>query len=147
MNDHRGVSGAGVGVIVLNGDRILLGKRHNDPKKASSTLHGEGTWTIPGGKIDFGEQFEEAARRELLEETSLHGKTFEVISITNDVVSDAYFITIGLLCTAFDGEPRVMEPDEITEWQWFSFERLPTPLFFPAEKIIKNYKDHTFYKH
>ncbi len=147
MSYHRGINGAGVGVIVLNGDRVLLGKRHDDARKASSALHGEGTWTIPGGKIDFGEQFEEAARREVLEETGLLAKALDVISVTNDIVSDAHFITVGLLCKDFDGEPRVMEPDEITEWQWFSLHDLPQPLFSPAEKIIKNYMEKRFYKY
>jgi 8-oxo-dGTP diphosphatase len=38
-----------------------------------------------------------------------------------------------------EGEAQVMEPDEITQWQWFALDTLPSPLFFPSEKVIKNY--------
>jgi 8-oxo-dGTP diphosphatase len=141
--------GVGCGVMILRGNTVLLGKRHDDPEKASSLLHGEGTWTMPGGKLDFGESFEDAAYREVLEETGLRidRKKIRHISITNDRVPNAHFITIGFLCTEFAGEPRVMEPDEITEWRWFPLNNLPHPLFPPSEKILKNYLDRSVYKH
>jgi hypothetical protein len=40
-----------------------------------------------------------------------------------------------------------MEPDEITKWARFDLHDLPTPLFFPSEKVIKNYLDGVIYKH
>ena len=56
--------GAGVGVMILNKDgKVLLGKRHDDPQKADSALHGEGTWTMPGGSLEVGESFEEWSQR------------------------------------------------------------------------------------
>jgi 8-oxo-dGTP diphosphatase len=63
--------GAGVGVMIFSDGKILLGKRHSDPQKADSELHGEGTWTMPGGKLDFGESFEQGACREVFEETGI----------------------------------------------------------------------------
>ena len=45
----------------------------------------------------------------------------------------------------FSGEPKVMEPDEITEWGWFDLNKLPKPLFFPSEKVLKNYFEGKFY--
>ncbi len=41
----------------LKDGKVLLGKRHDDPEKASSLLKGAGTWTMPGGKLDFSETF------------------------------------------------------------------------------------------
>lgn len=38
--------GVGFGVFLKSGNKILLGKRHFDPEKADSELHGEGTWTL-----------------------------------------------------------------------------------------------------
>jgi len=38
-----------------------------------------------------------------------------------------------------------MEPDEITEWQWFGLDELPAPLFPPSAKIVENYKKKKFY--
>jgi 8-oxo-dGTP diphosphatase len=141
--------GVGFGVMILKNEKILLGKRHDDPQKADSELHGEGTWTMPGGKIHFGETFEEATSRETLEETGIKIKNedLKIISVTNDIVPDAHFVTIGFLCEKFEGEPRVMEPDEITEWRWFNLNNLPKPLFPPSEKIFKNFADKEIYKY
>jgi len=99
--------------------------------------------------MDFGETFENSAFRETLEETSLklNKEKLKLISLTNDRVPDAHFVTIGFLTEEFEGEPQVMEPDEITEWKWFSLEDLPNNMFFPSKKIIKNYLDNEFYKH
>ncbi|MBZ9569897.1 NUDIX domain-containing protein [Patescibacteria group bacterium] len=137
--DQNKQPGAGFGVMVLKNNKVLLGKRHSDPDKASSLLHGEGTWTMPGGKLHFGEDLIEAVKREVSEEIGLKVKNLEVISVTNDIVKDAHFVTIGFLCTEFQGEPKIMEPEEIVEWQWFKLDRLPEPMYFPSEKIIKNY--------
>ena len=131
--------GVGVGVMILKDGKILLGKRHENPKKAASALQGEGTWTMPGGKLRFGETFEEAAKREAKEETDLEIHNSKVICVNNDKIESAHFVTIGLLVEQFTGEPKVMEPDEITEWHWFPLDNLPKPLFFPSEKILNHY--------
>ncbi len=142
------ISGVGIGVMILKDGRVLLGKRNDDPKKADSQLHGEGTWTMPGGKMHFGESFEDAAIREVLEETGIKVKKedLKLISITNDMVEDAHFITIGFLCENFEGDPRPMEQD-ITKWKWFGFDNLPSPIFFSSEKILKNFLEKEVYKH
>ncbi len=131
--------GIGVGVMILRENKVLLGHRHPDPEKADSELHGEGSWTMPGGKLHFGEGLIEAAKREVSEETGLTVNELEVISVTNDIAKDAHFVTIGFLCDKVEDEPKVMEPDEITEWKFFNLDDLPKPIFFPSEKIIKNY--------
>ena len=53
----------GVGAVILDGGKILLEKRKNQP--------GRGKWTIPGGLVDLGEQLEHAVVREVEEETYL----------------------------------------------------------------------------
>lgn len=149
MTDEKKRVGAGFGVMILRDGKILLGKRHDDPEKASSELHGERTWTMPGGKMEFHETFEDMAYRETLEETWLqvNKDTLKVISITNDIVHDSHYITIGFLCEDVEGEPQVMEPDEITQRQRFSLDNLPSPLYRASEKVLKNYLDGTIYKH
>lgn len=146
MSQNKKV-GAGFGVMILKDNRVLLGKRHDDPIKADSLLHGEGTWTMPGGKLHFGESLEEAAGREVMEETGIkiNQDKLKFISLTNDRVSDAHFVTIGFLCEDFEGEAKVMEPDEITQWQWFNLDDLPEKLYFPSAKILKNYSENKIY--
>ncbi len=141
--------GIGFGVMVLRDGKILLGQRHVDPIKASSEMHGEGTWTMPGGKLHFGESFEEGAKREVMEETGveINASDLEVISVTNDIVPEAHFVTIGMILKEYPGEARVMEPDEITVWDWFSLDKLPSPLFPPSLKILNNYKEGKIYKY
>ena len=141
--------GIGVGVIMLRNGKILLGKRSSDPEKASSFARAEGTWTLPGGKMNFGESFEDVARREVEEETGIkvNVKNLKLISLTNDVDTNAHFVTIGLLCEDFSGEPKTMEPEEITEWKWFDLQNLPSSMFFISEKMIKNYKESVLYKY
>jgi ADP-ribose pyrophosphatase YjhB (NUDIX family) len=137
--------GVGVAVMVLMQGKVLLGRRNDDPEKAGSLLHGEGTWTLPGGKLDFHERPAEGAVRECLEETGINIKNPLLMSVGNEMVHDAHFITLGFLSSEFEGEPTVMEPEEITEWRWFPLGELPKPLFLPAEKIIKNYINKIIY--
>jgi len=131
--------------MLLRDGKILLGQRHEDREKADSELNGEGTWTMPGGKLEFGETFEEGAVREIKEETDLDLEKMEVVCINNERMEQAHFVTVGMCSEDFSGEPKVMEPDEITKWEWFDLEDLPKPLFFPSAEIVDNYKKKKFY--
>lgn len=59
----------GIGVIILKGNKILLGKRIDG--------HSKGTWQSTGGHLEFGESFEDGARREIKEETGLEVKILD----------------------------------------------------------------------
>ncbi len=144
MHEKKRV-GVGFGVMMMRDGKILLGKRHDDPEKASSELNGAGTWTMPGGKMDFGETFEEGAKREVLEETGIAINSLQVVCVNQDMVETAHFVTVGMFTDDFSGEPQVMEPDEITEWRWFPIDNLPTPMYFPSAKLLENYKQKKFY--
>lgn len=145
MEGEKKKVGAGFGVMILRDGKVLLGRRHDDPEKASSALRGEGTWTMPGGKLEFGESFEEGARREVKEETGLEINELKVICLHNNKNEHAHFVTVGLFSDSFDGEPQVMEPDEIVEWRWFELDNLPDPMYFPSANILENYRQGRFY--
>ncbi len=142
---HNKKVGVGFGVMILKDSKILLGKRHDDPEKASSELNGAGTWTMPGGKLNFGETFEEGAKREVLEETGIEVSEVDVMCIHQDIIKTAHFVTIGLFAKVFTRSPRVMEPDEITKWEWFDLDNLPIPMYPPAQKVLDNYRQGKFY--
>jgi len=144
MADEKRI-GVGFGVIIVRNGKVLLGKRHEDPAKASSMLNGAGKWTMPGGKLHFGESFEEGAKRETMEETGIKLNDVKVICVNNDIVETAHFVTIGLYSENFENDAKVMEPDEITEWKWFGLDELPSPLYFPSAKVLENYRQGKFY--
>jgi len=137
--------GVGFGVMILKDRKILLGKRNIDPKKADSVFKVSDCWTMPGGKLDYGEGFEQGATREVLEETGIEIKKPKVICLNTDINKHAHFITIGFLVTEFNGVEKVMEPNEITEWKWFKSSELPKNIYFPSKKILENFKAKKFY--
>lgn len=144
MEENKKV-GVGFGVMLLKNGKVLLGKRHEDPEKASSLLNGAGCWTMPGGKLHFAESFEDGGKRETMEETGIQLNNIEVMCVNNDIVESAHFVTIGLMSQDFEGNPKVMEPDEITQWNWFDIDNLPSPMYFPSAKVLENYKLGKFY--
>lgn len=62
---------AGVGALVFHNNKVLLVKRGNPPCMNE--------WAIPGGKIKSGETLQQAAEREILEETGITIKAGEVV--------------------------------------------------------------------
>ena len=119
--------------IIKKGNEILLIRRRNIPFKNS--------WALPGGYLEYNEKTEDAVIREIFEETGIevNKEKLKIISVTNDRVKDAHFVTIGFLCQDFKGEAKVMEPEEIIEWKWFDLDNLPSSIFFPSEKILKKF--------
>lgn len=123
----------GVGVLVLNDDdQVLLGKRHDNPALSEE---GEAVWSMPGGSLEPGESFEEAAKRETREETGLrlHGAT--PVCVSNDVGEDVHFVTIGLAADSYEGTPIAKE-DAFETWAWFDQDSLPENVFTPSKRLI-----------
>ena len=124
--------GVGVGIWIERDGKVLLGLR------VSSNPNAGGSWTFAGGKIDFGESFEEVGARELLEETGLRGKDFEVIGVTNDVYGDWHWVVVDLKPRVLEGEVENKEPHKFVEWKWFSLNELPEPLHPSTKSLIEN---------
>jgi 8-oxo-dGTP pyrophosphatase MutT (NUDIX family) len=136
-----------LGVLILNarGQSTPRQAPRRLRENASSELKGAGTWTMPGGSLDFGESFEDAAKRETKEETGLTLGKVEVIALNADQTDTAHYVTIGLLGRDFTGEPQVCEPEKITCWQWFDPTDLPSPMYEPSKKLLTNFLHHKFY--
>ncbi|MGE0009675.1 MAG: NUDIX hydrolase [Candidatus Babeliales bacterium] len=119
----------GVGVIVIKNNTVLIGKRIN--------AHGEGTWAFPGGHLEFYEDIEQCARREVLEETGLELKNVTFATITNDlfISEQKHYITIFMRSEYISGEPQLLEPHKCAEWVWATWHNLPEPLFLTMQNL------------
>ncbi len=125
----------GVGVMVWDGDRLLLGKR--------ISAHSENSWQFPGGHLEFGEAVEACARREVMEEAGIVISNIIPGGFTNDVFIDAdkHYVTLFVSSEYDSGELTVMEPDKCESWQWFQWNSLPEPLFLPIRNFLKQHPD------
>ena len=120
----------GVGVLIVDQGRVLLGKRKG--------AHGAGHWSAPGGHLEFGEAIADCARREALEETGLHLAELRFGPFTGDVFATEHkhYVTVFVIASPGDGVPRTMEPDKCEGWQWFPWSALPQPLFAPLASLV-----------
>jgi len=127
----KSVVRVGVGVIILKDNKILLGERIG--------AHGANTWATPGGHLEFGENVDACAKREVLEETGLRINAIENLDYTNDVFAseDKHYITLFVVAHDFDGEVSVKEPNKCKQWQWFDLDNLPDKLFLPLTNFLK----------
>ncbi|WP_373944795.1 NUDIX hydrolase [Vibrio chagasii] len=121
----------GVAAVIFREGRILLGERIGS--------HGANTWATPGGHLELGESIEECAQRETLEETGLEVGAFKKLGFTNDIFENEgkHYVTLYVVATSSSGEPRVMEPHQCKQWQWFDLDELPEPLFLPLVNLLK----------
>ena len=116
----------GVAVIIERHGEWLMHKRKGS--------HGAGKWSFAGGHVDFGDAPEEAARREVLEETGLTVGYCHPLRkmpyVNTHFVEGKQYITLFFIAQYIGGEPKVMEPDKCDgEWVWVDPENPPKPLF------------------
>lgn len=140
--------GIGVGIIVFNeNNEILLLLRNEDRFLADSDMRLEGTYTLPSGKVKFGETFEEAGKRKLKEEAGLDVKLedLEVISLSSDINEYAHYATIGLIASNYSGTFELKDSGEFTSYGWFKIEELPENLCIPSKTILRNYLNKIMY--
>ena len=111
--------------------KVLLGKRKNS--------HGDGTWALPGGHLEFNETIESCARREVFEETGLLIKNIRYGAFTNDIFirDEKHYVTLFVVSQYEYGTPELKEPEKCHEWSWFSWNDLPEPRFLPLENLLK----------
>lgn len=114
----------GVGPFILRGSRILLGKRKGS--------HGAGEWSVPGGHVDKWETVEQAARREIKEETGLEDLEFiRHMGYSENFFreADKHYATLYVAFVLKSGEAKLIEPNKCEGWEWFDLNSLPKPMF------------------
>ena len=121
----------GVSAIICREETVLLGQRQGS--------HGAGSWQFPGGHLEYGEEIETCAIREVWEETGLVVADLRRGPYTNDVFADEgkHYITLFLVARYAGGVPVAREPEKCDGWSWFRWDELPSPLFLPIQNLLE----------
>ena len=120
----------GTATIITRDNKVLLMKRKG--------TRGKGTWSTPGGHLDFGETPEQCAAREAKEEVGAEVVDIRFRAITNDVfrTDEKHYITIWMEGRTLK-EPFIASEREVEEIGWYAWDALPQPLFLPLENFVK----------
>lgn len=130
---HRTLMQVGASVIVEDTEgRILLEQRSDNH-----------CWAYPGGSIELDEEVENAAKRELFEETGLIAESLELFDVfsgkethfiypNGDEVSN---VDIVYLCKQFSGTLKCQQ-DEVDHLCFFDAAHLPEPISPPVRRGI-----------
>lgn len=114
-----------VGAVVTHQDKVLLVLRGQAPAKDM--------WAIPGGSVHLGETLQEAAEREVLEETGLHIKVGELVYTFDAIVRDAegrvqyHYVILDFKAEALDPTRPLVPADDVYDAAWFSLADLERP--------------------
>lgn len=119
-----------VDIVLLHQQQVLLIQRRKPPFQDS--------WALPGGKVNYGEDLEAAARRELVEETGIQGQDIKLSQIHTYGRSDrdprGHFVSVayvGHLTT----EIPPLAGDDAKAAAWFPLVALP-PMAFDHSTIV-----------
>jgi 8-oxo-dGTP diphosphatase len=92
-----GIPVPAVGVVCIRGDEVLLIRRGAPP------LVGE--WSLPGGRIEWGERAAAAALRELAEETGVTAEMVGLIDVVDGLFGERHYVLVDYAARWVAGEP------------------------------------------
>ena len=114
---------AAVGVV------CRCAKTHKFALVQRGTPPNQGQWSLPGGRIELGEQTLAAAERELREETGLHAVDFHPHSfMVSDVIAlpDFHYLIAQMYCSTADATAQApLAPgDDAISARWYSLHEM-----------------------
>lgn len=105
----------GVGAVVIDGTKVLLVRRGNEPLK--------GEWSLPGGALEVGETLQQGVLREVLEETGVTVAPAGVVEILDRIVRDEesgrvryHYVLIDFVCWVTGGSLLVGSDADEVRW-------------------------------
>ena len=125
----------GVGAVILNerGEVVLI-RRGKQPRR--------GEWSIPGGRLEWGETVHEALIREVLEETGLNVEIGGLIDIVDAVTRNAagevtrHYVLVDFVTRPLGGE--LCAASDAAEARWVPFADLSEyALWAETRRIIE----------
>ena len=124
-----------VGAVVIHKHRLLLVKRAKAPNA--------GFWCIPGGKIHFGETLQQAAEREIKEETGLVIEAGDPYYVFDLLIPEkkTHFVIVDLMAKYISGE--IIASDDAEDAHWFSLNDIAVSTDIEAQtlKLIKKLRN------
>jgi len=134
MNKYHYPSVA-VDIILEKDDNLLLVLRKKDPFK--------GSLAIPGGFVNEGERVEDAARREMLEETNLNIELVDILGVYSAPNRDprGHVVSIVFIAKIISG--NVTAGDDADSFEWLSIADMikNRRVAFDHIKIIEDYRE------
>ena len=114
-----------------NNVKLLLIRRGNEPFK--------GMWALPGGFVELDEELEDAAVRELAEETGLANISLKQMHTFGGVGRDprGRQITVAFMGITTEELNEIQAGDDAAEARWFDIEELPRDLAFDHDEVIR----------
>lgn len=111
--------------------KLLLIERKNEPFK--------GKWALPGGFVDIDEEVEDAAARELQEETGMTAVPLEQMRTFSGVGRDprGRVITALFMGVLTEGRNKLKAGDDAAKARWFDIEKLPRDLAFDHKQVTR----------
>ena len=118
--------------IILDQEKkkILIGKRENDPNIK------ELTWCFPGGRLNLGEDLDEALKRNIKEKTGYDIKNLGAF-FSRTYPEDPELLTVSFLTKVFEGEEK--PGDDLVELKWVDPKELDKYFTTTYHKKLKEF--------
>jgi ADP-ribose pyrophosphatase YjhB (NUDIX family) len=112
----------GCGAAIVRAGELLLIQRLREPEA--------GTWSLPGGKVDWLETVSEATVREIEEELGIRIELGPLLGVLDllDQAGRYHWVSPIYVAQGFTGEPRLVEEHKHRALGWFRLDALPEPL-------------------